>query len=267
MQRTAAALLVLLSLSACARLGLGAGGSQPPIGPSAVGKADLQGAWLLRHGTGPGGDISVPAGSRITIAFDGDRVSGSACNLYGGTYRLGDHGDLTLSAMAMTEMACQEPLMTLEATYHAALQLVRNAAIQGNTLTLTGDGVELVYDREPPTPDAPLQVTYRNLETLVQGETATTVPGKARLVLNADGTQDGNTRCRDITATYDLEGGSGIVVHRLVNTDVACDPGVAVQDQQVLDVIGSSPHFRITGDRLTLTGTDGKGLEYGAGQR
>jgi len=263
--RAATAILVIVLLAACARLG--AGGAASPGGDSpTLTAAKLAGTWLLLHGTGPGGDIRVPDGRQVTIAFEGDRVSGSACNIYGGTYRLEDGGMLRFAEMAMTEMACEEPMMSLEAAYHAALTLVRTASLSGDRLTLTGDGAELVFERQQPTPTAALVETHWNLEMLIQGEAASSVIGKAWLILNRDGTLAGSTGCRDFSGNY-VKTAPRLTIEALVNSDQACPQATAAQDRQVLAVLSADPDVEIDGDRLTLTGHAVAGLGYRAAAR
>jgi heat shock protein HslJ len=218
MGRTAA-LLILLLLAACARFG--AGGSGGSVEPSVPARPDLIGTWQLQHGSGPSGPITLPASAQLTIAFDAHRVSGRACNIYGGDYRLADDGTLTISAMSMTEMACEEPMMSLEAAYHAALALVRSAAVTDDRLTLTGSGVELVFTRVPEVPDAELVGTRWILSTLFQGDAASSVLGDGWLKLAADGTLAGSTGCRGFSASYAVSG-DRLVVSDLVNEDNAC---------------------------------------------
>jgi heat shock protein HslJ len=260
--RSAASLLILLILAACARFGSGGAGSSP----SAITPAQLAGAWQLDRGSGPSGALTIPAGAQVTIAFEDDRVSGRACNLYGGTYRLGQDGQLTLSAMGMTEMACEEPMMSLEAAYHAALLRVKTATIDDGELTLHGDGVELVFTRPPVVADADLVGTRWTLTTLLQGETASSVQGEAWLQLRADGGLSGATGCRTFDGRYAISG-DRLQVSDLVVTDNACEPGLDAQDRLVLDVLRGGIAYAVAGPQLTLTDTGivgGRGLGYSA---
>ncbi|HEY7527278.1 MAG TPA: META domain-containing protein [Candidatus Limnocylindria bacterium] len=260
--RTTAALLSLLLLAACARYG--SGGSLP--GPSTISPTELRGAWQLDHGTGPGGALQIPAGSEVTIAFEGERVSGRVCNLYGGTYRLGDGGQLTLSAMGMTEMACAEPIMSLEAAYHAALGLVKTATVDGEELTLHGDGVELVFRRVPPVADADLVGTRWTLSTLLEGDVASSVQGDAWLQLAPDGTLRGATGCRGFDGSYAVDADQ-LRVSDLVVADNACEATLDAQDRLVLDVLRGGLRYDLAGRQLTLTdagGVGGRGLVYSA---
>jgi heat shock protein HslJ len=273
MRPVAAALLILVLLAACARFGTGGTGGTGGSGagspqPSHSGGPDLAGAWQLRRGTGPSGTLVIPAGARVTIAFDGKRVSGQACNLYGGDYQLHDDGTLTISAMSMTEMACQEPMMSLEAAYHAALALVRRASVASGQLTLSGEGAELVFSRVPKVPDASLVGTDWQLTTLFQGDVASSVVGQGWLQLDADGTLRGSTGCRGFDASYAVSG-DRVEITGLVTEDNACEPAGAAQDRLVLDVLRGGIRFAIDGQQLTLTDSGivgGSGLGYTAGQ-
>jgi heat shock protein HslJ len=108
---------------------------------------DATGDWRLKRGTNAGAAIPLPPGVEITLSVEGSHVSGrSGCNQYGGDVVV-EGGVIRFGPMAMTEMACEEPAMTAEAAYAAALAGVRAATRDGNELTLSGPGVELVYEQ------------------------------------------------------------------------------------------------------------------------
>jgi heat shock protein HslJ len=263
MPRSAAVLAVFV-LAGCARLGAGgATGSGASGDRSAVQPYQLAGLWELASGTGPDGQLSVPPGWKVTLAFEEDRISGQACNLYSGTYRLGAGGAIGFSSMGMTEMACEEPMMSLEAAYHAALSAVDQAAVSGSNLTLSGDDVELIFERRPPVADSQLLGTVWTLETLIQGATASSVSGEPTLILDAGGTLSGSTGCREYSGDY-VAVEHRLEVGQLVNTDRACEPGLAAQDELVLHVLSADPTIEIDGSQLTLTAADGVALSYRA---
>jgi len=142
MRNLLATLLVASFLLACG----GPGASSVPSVPT----VDATGSWTLVRGTDGGVAIRIVADHPITLTVDGGKVSGrAACNTYGGDVVVAD-GQLRFSPMSMTEMACDEPSMAAEAAYVAALGKVRGASRDGNRLTLTGTGVELTFDRLPP---------------------------------------------------------------------------------------------------------------------
>lgn len=86
--------------------------------------------WVLAGDQGP---------APRSMSFDGDgKVSGhSGCNHYGGVYHYAN-GRLALNALAMTEMACEEPAMQREAEFAAILEKVRGARLEGPELVLLG---------------------------------------------------------------------------------------------------------------------------------
>lgn len=256
-----AATLVVLLVAGCARLTPGAGGSaspQPSDGGTGTG---IVGDWILTRATHGGAPISVPDGWQVTLRFTDDgEVGGQACNHYGGTYDF-DAGRITLSAMSMTEMACEDPMMDVEAAYHAALAEITGAERQGDRLTLRGDAVELVYELRPEVPDAALEGTSWMLESLIQGDAVASVQGEPALVLQADGTFTGSTGCRDISGDFTVDG-AAVTLGSIVTTDQACEAALEAQDRFVLDVLEGGFTVAIDGNHLTLTASDGNGLDY-----
>jgi heat shock protein HslJ len=255
--RTLIVVLVALVLTACARFAPGAGGSLSPE-PSAA-APDLGGAWVLRQGSGPDGEIVVPGDYRITLSFTGDEIGGQACNHYGGRYELSADGTLRLGAMSTTEMACAEPMMTVEAGYHAALGKVRAVARDGDVLTLSGEGTELVFELVPPVPDAALQGTRWVLESLIMGGAVSSVQGDAWLVLEPDGSMTGSSGCRELWGRYVVNGDQ--LAWTDLRADGECGARLEAQDRTVLSVL-EQPIVAVDGDRLTLMLPNGEGLGY-----
>jgi heat shock protein HslJ len=123
------AFLVVLPLSSC--------GSSAEI--------NLDGtAWEL---TSMGGAPLVP-GSRITMAFEGGEVDGSAgCNHYFGTYTLSGGGGFQFSDWAISEMGCLTPegVMGQETTYMSYLSTACRVVLGGDELKLQdGSGRDLL---------------------------------------------------------------------------------------------------------------------------
>jgi heat shock protein HslJ len=108
------------------------------------------GTWRLVTGTSSGEPLPIVAGSEPTMTISGTAVSGrSGCNQYGGT--LTAHaGRIAFGALEVTEMACDEPRMTSEAAYLAALSAITTDELGSATLRLSGAGVELTFARVPP---------------------------------------------------------------------------------------------------------------------
>ena len=128
-------------------------------------------AWLLLLG-GCQGNANVVAGQQdllghayVLSAFDGTafntdipeavyiefsesfRVSGKICNNFTGMGELVD-GRLLVRQMASTRMLCAySPLNELESTFSQMLMNGADLRLEGNLLTLSGQGHELVFSQ------------------------------------------------------------------------------------------------------------------------
>jgi heat shock protein HslJ len=243
-------LTLTLILSGCSLLSGGA-------------SASLDGEWRLQAGINQGGAVPIVDGSQITMKIDGTQVGGSAaCNLYGGTIQA-DGSSVTISALSMTEMACQENLMAAEAAYLAALPRVTKAERSGDSLVLNGPQVELSYLLVPPVGNANLTGTVWVLESLISGDAvASTLGVGVTLEFNPDGTLAASTGCRMVTGRYTISGNEMQVTldpHDLIG----CVEPMGWQDTHVLAVISERFSIAIDGRSLTLTAGN-KGLGYRA---
>lgn len=249
--RVLAAGTVALLLGACSLL------------PGAA-NASLNGEWQLQAGTNQGAALPIPAANPITLKIQGSEVGGvSACNHYGGTLEI-DGMAIKISALSMTEMACQEDLMAAEAAYLAALPRATSATRDGDSLVLSGPDVELRFTRAAPVPDADLVGPLWTLESLISGEVVSSVIGDPTptLQLKADGTLAASTGCRELTGHYTVSGNR--VTMTLDPYDlIACVEPMGSQDMHVLRVIGAlgGPTYAIEGNSMTLTAGD-LGLGY-----
>ena len=226
---------------------------------------DLGGTWVLESGTGPRGPVEVPPDARVDLVYaDGQFRGTAACNSYFADVDR-DGAAITIGGVGATEMACDEPRMAAESAYLAALPEVTEVARDGDTLTLSGDGVELVFTFEPPEPDAALAGTTWHLDTLVLGDAASTVRGDpATLELAEDGTFRASTGCRSLAGAWTR--GDGTLTFSDVGVDeVECDE-LSGQDGHVVDVLTSADvQVEVDGRRLTLT-DGGHGLGYSASE-
>jgi heat shock protein HslJ len=170
---------------------------------------------------------------------------------------------ITIDALSMTEMGCDEATMALEAAFLAALAAVTSADRAESSLLLEGPGVELTFALDVPEPDASLVGTSWALESMVTGDAVSSVLGPATLVFEEDGTMRGSTGCREFTARYELSG-ADLRVSDLVADQVECEEGVASQDAHVLETFDGQVRLSIDASRLSISGTD-RGLDYLAG--
>ena len=248
--RVALLLAAVLALAAC---GGGAGASP-----------ELSGEWELSAGTVDGAALPQPAGARATLLLEDGELSGVAfCNHYFSSYRV-DGSSFSVEELGHTEMACEPEVMAAESAYLGALDAVDTATADGEDLVLTGDGVELRFSPVAPVPDSPLEGTRWELESVVEGELASSTLGDpAVLLLDADRTAEATTGCRTITGTWLVEHES-LVIDDLLADGAPCPADVSRQDAHVTAVLQSGPALAIEQDRLTLTAGDGRGLVYRA---
>jgi heat shock protein HslJ len=244
------------------------GGSSVSTAPSELPAAlDPAGAWQLVAGTVDGQPLPLVEDARVTLIVDGSNVSGqAACNQYFGEFTLID-GQVTIPGVGQTEMACAEPVMVLEAAYTSALAKVDSAHMDGPALVLTGKpGIELRFERLQPPPMAELVDTHWVLESLVMGDTVSSVVGgPVTLLLNADGSLEGSTGCQRLTGHFLIRGDE--VYANEFGVDGKCPAGgMRAQSNHVARVIGDGFVASIDGDLLYLGKEDGSGLVYRAAE-
>lgn len=213
--------------------------------------------WIIDRASTERLEPEAPAEARATIRFEDDEeMGGSAfCNLYGGTYRL-DGDELTIEVGAMTEMACDEPVMSMESAFVAFLGAVRSFRAEGDRLTLMSDDLEVTFDAEQP---EPLVGTTWRIDGLVDGEVATsTIAGtEAFVVLDENGGLSGDTGCNGMIGTYETEG-DRLSFGPIETTERACaEPAMNEQEAAILRALSTTASYVIQGEALSLSDADG----------
>jgi heat shock protein HslJ len=240
-------------LAAC-----GEGRSGSPADP------DIRGGWELTAGTSDGAALPVPAVGRATLDVEPGSMGGTSfCNHYSGAYRR-DGDTFSVTGLGGTEMGCDPDVMAAEAAYLAALGAVAAATVEDGVLVLTGNDVLLRFSPVQPPPASDLVGTRWVLETVVEGDTASSTLGEpAVLVLADDGTLSGSTGCRILTGHWSRDGDRLTLPE--VHADGDCPSDATAQDRHLMAVLDDLPAAEIDGARLTLSGSDGRGLIYRAG--
>jgi len=215
------------------------------------------GDWELAEG------VATVDGYPITLSIDGTGVSGrAACNSYGGVAVVNGSA-VSFGELSQTGMGCEPAVMEAETAFLTALQAVRNFKFDGERLVLTGASADLVFSPVQPVPTSELTGTTWLLETVIEGETASSVAGEpATLRLAADGALTATTGCRTLIGSW-LASGAVIVVPEL-SADGECPDHLWKQDSLVVTVVGDEFRAEVEGDRLTLTSMGGDGLVYRA---
>ena len=253
------ALVIVLGLAAVA-----CGAAAEPTSSS----DDFDGEWKFVRGRSADGAIPLVDDYDITLEIKGNAISGTAaCNSYDGTATI-DGTSFSGADFSMTEMGCNRRVMIAESRYVDALVAADTIERNGDALHIFGRHVDLRYSLEPPPPDAPLEGTRWNLESIFLGrsEGIAMSAHPAQLELDSDGTMRGTTGCRS------FEG------HRLMNSRTVlvsdfetggdCIEGDRDQDEHVIAVIHSSFTTTIEGQSLTIYENGGDtGLGYITGKR
>jgi heat shock protein HslJ len=222
------------------------------------------GSWELVEATTDGTPLRLPDEGRATLTIESARLGGTSfCNSYGGTYHRSGDG-LVIDELAATEMGCSPELMAAESAYLDALAVaIDRVRVEADDLELTGADTVLRFRRLPPVPVSALVGTRWVLESLVDGEVASSVTGEpAVLVLSDDGTIEASTGCRLFTGTWRTYGDQIVVPESAMEGE--CPADLAGQDAHVTAALGDGFRVEVAGDRLTLTGRDGQGLVYRA---
>jgi heat shock protein HslJ len=225
----------------------------------------IEGAWQLASGTLDNEPIPLVDGHPITMTIEGDTVGGVAsCNSYGGSYTLSD-GEVTLSALFQTEMACfPEETMAAESAYLEALTRATSATASDDSLTLTGEGVELIFEELPPVPTAELTNTVWVLDGLIEGDAVSSVLGeRATLELFTDGSMIASTGCLLLHGVYNISGAEVTVSDFPAGAECA-DSALQGQHDHVTTVLGDGFSVAIEGQTLTVTAQGNLGLTYRA---
>lgn len=221
-------------------------------------------AWELVSGTIDDAPMPMVAGFPITLTISADAATGTAaCNGYGATVTTSG-AEITFSGLGATEMACSpDEVMESEQRYLEALPRVETWSSTEADLTLTGDGVELLFETLPPVPTTELTGTVWVLKSLVDGQSVSSVGGeRATLELFSDNSMLGSTGCRDLHGRYEVAGAE--VTMPEMAAEGECPPDLQAQDGQVISVLGDGFRASVDGQMLNLTSSGGLGLVYRA---
>ncbi len=243
------ATLLLLSLAAC--------GEEQPPGGDPFGDA----TWQLVSGTVDGTALVLVDGRLVTLRVTNGEIGGTAaCNSYGGPITI-DNGVVVIGAVFMTEMACPDDgVMELEAAYLAALVRINGVALADDEFVLTGEGVELRFTAQPEVADAALIGTNWTLDTVIEGDAASTPAAPANLMFAEDGSVTGSTGCNSMFGTYSAMYGFS----EIGSTKMACEDPIMTQETLVLEILSPNATVTIEGSLLTIADLEGRALVYRA---
>lgn len=218
------------------------------------------------------GATLVP-GTQVRLSFDDGRMGASAgCNQMSGPYAW-DGARLTVDDLAMTEMGC-DPDRHAQDTWLADLLTSKpGLVLDGDSLVLTGTASEVrMSDREVVQPDRPLRGTRWEVDTIIQGEAASSTPDGASAYLVFEGPEpaaainsvNGNTGCNQIVGDVVVTDDS-ITFSAVIGTQIACTGAADVLERALLALFDGRPiAYTIEADHLTLLNPDGDGVRLAA---
>jgi len=252
--------------------GCGGGDDSPSTtgGPDAAAPGLDGTAWEATEIYVDGEPVGIAAGSRVTFEVGADGAVGgtTGCNSYFGEAVI-TPGGIRIGQLGMTEMACDEPLNTQEATVIRILENADRWAITSGILTLgAADGSGGIDFVAPgPVIDALLSGTEWILETIIDGDAARTPVREAteatiRFDVSANAFS-GSTGCNDFNGEV-IVAPPEISVENLAWTERGCEPAIMEQEIFVLEVIRAASEIGIAGDLLTVRDDGTRALVYRA---
>ncbi len=196
-------------------------------------------------------------GSQLRLTFEDGAIGASAgCNSMGGDASW-KNAVLIVdgSGLAMTEMACEEPLMQQD-TWFADILTSKPTLLQDDTtLTLTSDDTVIIFtDEEVVVPDTSLTGTVWQLDSIIAGDSASSVPDdvKSTIVFGDDGQVAVSPGCNSGGGSYTASKDT-LSFRPLAITAMACPPPASDVEADVLGLLQGDVSFTIDGESLVLT--------------
>jgi heat shock protein HslJ len=234
------------------------------------GATDLRGRTFLSTAvTENGQPKQLVAGTRILVNFaaDGTKIGANAgCNHMGGDARV-ENGKLIVGELAQTLMGCDQGRNEQDAWVATLLTAKPTIQLSGAELVIKSATAEVrLVDRKVADPDRPLAGTLWTVESIIDGQVASSIPMRAvaHFTLNPDGAFSGNTGCNQMGGTI-VVSATTLRFSGVFTTKMACEPDRMRLEQAVLDVLRDEVTYRIDADALHLSHPSGKGLVLRAG--
>ena len=252
---------LLTLLVSCLLVGCGSsqitGGTTAPTSPSSSPEAGR--TYLSTEVTGH----ELVANTTISISFDtsGALAARSGCNSIGGSYSVAN-ATLNVDALSQTKMGCAPELMSQDEWLVSLLSADPSFLVGADTLVISGPtGTISMLDKKIAQPDASLVGTRWLVDTIIQGDVASTPPQGAvgSILFGSDGALAASLGCNTGSAQFTVAG-DNITIGAMVTTRMACLGEAAELEKHMLAVLAGAVQFAIDGDALTLTADSGAGL-------
>lgn len=236
--------LAAVTLTAC---GDDTDQSSDPGDTTASGAVDVDGnAFIAESADG----IELPDGSRLRIAFaDGNINVTGGCNTMNGAYTI-DGDVLNVAQMAMTNMACDEALMTLDSEVSELLTSGPTLSGSDETLTITGD-TSLTLAQEQP---MPLEATTWTVNGVIEADAVTSYAVQPTLVFES-GTVSVFAGCNSGSGGVTITD-STIEFGPIALSMRACEGDAQTVEDAVIAVLDGTAEYTIAGSTLTIMNGD-----------
>lgn len=258
MHRVMIVMAALLVLAAC--------------GDETVATTDSDGlegrTFLSETVTEDGEPRELVEGTRISLEFrdDGQLSANAGCNHLFTDVTIGADV-LETGGVGGTEMGCDQELHAQDDWLAAFLESSPGWALDGDRLTLTSGGTQIVLlDRRMADPDRALEGTRWLVDTIVTGDAASSMwagtEDSAWLVIE-DGRFTASTGCRDVDGRVDVSD-DRLRFSDAVQTDPLCPPELVDVDEVMLTILTGDVEYEIEAARLRIDHPDGVGLGFHA---
>jgi heat shock protein HslJ len=221
-----------------------------------------------------GEPVDAPEGVTMEIAFEatedqGQRIAAVAgCNHLGAQYRLsGDR--LVVGEISTTEMGCDPDRHAFDELL-AALLSSPEFSLQDDqlTLTVTDAARELravLTDTDVADPAPPLEGTVWTLQSIIDAETASSVPAEAQPVTMTlqDGFLSIDTNCNGVGADY-ARSGDTLELTPGFSTKMFCGDEINQLEMELAAILDGEVSIEQDRQRLTIRSGDGRGLDFTA---
>jgi heat shock protein HslJ len=214
------------------------------------------------------GPHTLVPGTQISLGFPekGKITAQAGCNSLFGDVTF-EQTKLAVSGMGGTDMGCDKARHDQDQWLSTFLTEAPAWALTGDELVLTGKDAEIrLIDRHVANPDKPLLNTRWVVESMLDGETASSVPAEmkpAELIFLADGTVSGYTGCNQLTGKATQSPGK-IKFEGIGTTKMACGGVTDAIERNVLAVLDGEVTVKVEADMLELKHPSGKGLAFRA---
>lgn len=252
--------LLLLVIAGC--------GERPAESGAPADEDSLRGrTFLSTEVTEAGKPRPLVARTRVSLNFtdDGRLLASAGCNTMAGVVDTADGRIDVGGGLDTTGMGCEQPLHEQDSWLAGLLGAGPEWRLDGARLVLRTPDVELVLaDREVADPDRPLTGTTWTVDTILDGQTASSTPAGATATLRfGEDMVEISGGCNGGSAAYTVSGDT-IRFENAVMTLKACAPDIMRLEAAVLDVVRGEVEIQIDADRLTMTQPSGEGIQLRA---